>query len=180
MDSSKISIKLFLENANGMKLDSLVPVFHAWIQNHSIENHLLIDVANYAHVKNGPGIVLVAHEGNFSVDQRGGRLGLTYQRKQQIEHPFEERVRTVFETVVGAAALLEGAPPTGARLKFRTDEIELRICDRLFAPNNTETLDDVKPDVLSVWPRAALEHHPSDLELFEVTIKPPKPFIIAR
>ena len=180
MDSSRISIKLFVENDEHFKLEDVVPVFHRWIQTHAIEDHLLIDVANYAHVKDGPGIVLVAHEGNFSLDTRGGRLGFTYQRKQQIQDSFDERVRRVFETTINAAALLQGAPPTGARLKFRGDELEFRICDRLFAPNDTETLEDVKPDLLKVWQKASLEHDASDQELFEVSIKPANPVVIMR
>jgi hypothetical protein len=170
MDSSRISIKLFIDAADGFKLEDIVPVFHRWIQIHTIDEHLLIDVANYAHVHDGPGIVLVAHEGNFSLDTRGGRLGLTYQRKQQIQETFDERVRRVYEMTLAA----------GARLKFRGDEIEFRICDRLFAPNDTETFEEVKPDLLNIWPRATLEHHPCDEELFEVTIKPPQPIVITR
>jgi hypothetical protein len=174
MDSSAISIKLFLENPDRVQIEDFVPVFHSWIQNHAIDDHLLIDVANYAHVHDGPGIVLVAHEANYSLDMRGGRMGLTYQRKAQIQGSFQDRLKTVWVATLHAASLLQGD-----KLKFRRDEVELRICDRLFAPNTVETLNEIKPDLMEVWPGASIEHHPSELELFRVTVKPSQPIRIS-
>jgi hypothetical protein len=43
---------------------------------------LLIDVHDYSHVHHGPGILLVAHEANLSIDEAEGRRGLVYIRKQ--------------------------------------------------------------------------------------------------
>ena len=37
---------------------------------------------DYSHVHNGPGILLVAHEANFSMDETDGRRGMVYIRKQ--------------------------------------------------------------------------------------------------
>jgi hypothetical protein len=165
MDSSRISIKLFA-NESGVKLEDFVPVFHSWIQTRAIPDHLLIDVANYVHVHNGPGIVLVSHEANYSLDTRGGRLGLTYQRKQPIPGTFAERLRVVYQAAQHAASLLEG------KLSFRDKEIELRLSDRLLAPNSAATFEKIKPDLLKVWPDARLDHQVSELELFTVIIHP--------
>ena len=165
MDTSRISIKLFA-NETSAKLEDFVPVFHSWIQTRAIPDHLLIDVANYAHVHNGPGIVLVSREANYSLDTRGGRLGLTYQRKQPISGTFAERLRVAYQAAQHAASLLKD------KLTFRNDEIELRICDRLNAPNSNETFEAVKPDVLKVWPGAQLDRRTSDLELLTATVRP--------
>ena len=165
MDSSKLSIKLFA-NESGVKLEDFVPVFHSWIQTRAIPDHLLIDVASYAHVHNGPGIVLISHEANYSLDTRGGRLGLTYQRKQPIPGTFAERLRVTYQAVQHAASLLEG------KLSFRTYEVEVRICDRLDAPATGETFETVRPDLQKVWPGAQLEFQASELEMFTVIIKP--------
>jgi hypothetical protein len=81
MESSKLSVKFYVEESSQLKLADIVPVFHSWIQFHSIPDHLLIDVADYAHVPDGPGIVLVSHEANFYLDRFDSRLGLTYTRK---------------------------------------------------------------------------------------------------
>jgi hypothetical protein len=147
-------------------LEDFVPIFHSWIQTRAVPDHLLIDVANYAHVHNGPGIVLVSHEANYSLDTRGGRLGLTYQRKQPISGTFAERVRVTYQAVQHAASLLKD------KLSFRRDEFEFRTCDRLNAPNTAETFQAVRPDLERVWPGAKLEFQPSELELFTVVVRP--------
>ncbi len=37
------------------------------------------------HVPAGPGIVLIGHEGNYSVDNTGNRLGVRYNRKAVLD-----------------------------------------------------------------------------------------------
>lgn len=176
MDSFRLSFKLFIQQPAEIDFDSLVPVFHSWIQTHAIPDHLLIDVANYAHVHDGPGIVLISHEANYSVDKRGGRPGLTYQRKQLIEGDFSKRIQAACRATLAAASLLTD------RFKFDTGTIEFRICDRLNAPNAAGTFNTVKADLLRAFPGAKLEHQPSDQQLFTVLIHlsqpitiPPKP-----
>jgi hypothetical protein len=169
MDSSKLSFKLFIEEPTALDVRQFVPVFHSWIQTHAIPDHLLVDVADYSHVHNGPGVVLVSHEANYSLDTRGGRPGLTYQRKQSIPGTFSQRLSVALRATLHAAGLLRD------RLTFRRDEVEFRLCDRLHAPNTPPTFEAVKPDLLKLWPGARLEHHASDLELFRLTIRPAHP-----
>ena len=80
MDSHKLAIKFFAEGSPDLGHDAFIPVFHSWIQQHALKDHLLIDVADYKHVKSGPGTVLVSHEANLSTDLAGDRLGLLYAR----------------------------------------------------------------------------------------------------
>jgi hypothetical protein len=175
MDTSKLSFKLFIENPASIKdLPQVVPVFHSWIQMHAIADHLLVDVADYAHVHNGPGVVLVSYEANYSLDKRGGRLGFTYQRKQPLAGDLRERIRAALRFTIEPARLLEQAPAFEGRVSFRTDEIEFRICDRLYAPNTTETFAAVKDDLLSLFPGASLDYKPAAQDLFTVTIRPAK------
>lgn len=166
MDSSKISIKLFVEGPLSRDLKSFVPVFHSWIQTRAVADHLLIDVADYSHVHHGPGIVLVAHEANYSLDERGGRAGLTYQRKQPISGAWADRVKAAYQAALHAASLLQD------QVKFRKDEIELRLCDRLHAPANRITFDEIKGDLLAVWPGAQLTLSENGEQPFTVTIRP--------
>ena len=71
-----MSVKFYVEDDSSLGAHEFVPVFHSWIQNHAVPEHMLIDVADYAHVHNGPGTLLVAHEANFYTDRIDGRLGL--------------------------------------------------------------------------------------------------------
>jgi hypothetical protein len=174
MNAQKLAVKLFLADpsqAHGLKL---LPVFQQWIQLHAMDEHLMIDVADYDHVPDGPGTVLVTHEANLYLDHLGGRPGLSYQRKQPLPGPFADRLATVFRYVLQAAARLEEHPG----LRFRTDELSVRIADRLLAPNTSETFESVRRDLETFTqnlfgPQGNYEitHDPAPDKLFEVTIK---------
>ena len=173
MNAQKLCVKIFLKDPTQLHGLKLVPVFQSWIQMHAVEDHLLIDVADYEHVPDGPGTVLVAHEANFSMDASGGRPGLLYQRKQPLPGGLEERIGNVFKYALAAAARLEENPG----LAFRTDELIFKIADRLLAPNTAETFAAVRGPLeafLKKLPggvKFELEHRPSAMGLFEVRIK---------
>jgi len=183
METSKIAIKIFVANdvfAHG----EFVPVFHRWIQSHALPGHTLIDVADYAHVPDGPGTVLVSSQANLYTDRGAGRLGLLYARKLPLDGPFSARLRQVLTDTLKAAAMLEREPSLDGRLKFRTDELLIRLDDRLLAPNTAATLAAILPDVESLMHSiygqpVKIEHKPSELTLFELRIKSPKSPAIA-
>src|SRR2546421_5263583 len=81
MDVHRLGVKFFAADPAAIHLDTIIPIFHGWIQKQSLDGHLLIDVHDYSHMHQGPGILLVAHEGNFSIDMSDGRPGLLYYRK---------------------------------------------------------------------------------------------------
>jgi len=85
-DTYKFGVKLFFENSS-RELADFIPVLHSWIQQQTLPGHLLIDVHDYSHVHHGPGILLVAHEANLSIDEAEGRRGLVYIRKQPATLP---------------------------------------------------------------------------------------------
>ena len=66
-----------------------IPLFHGWIQEKIIPDHLLIDVADYSHIPDGPGIMLIAHEGHFSLDQEKIMIGgWIYFHNSKAEHSY--------------------------------------------------------------------------------------------
>ena len=179
MDSQKLCVKTFLENPGAIHAEALVPVFHRWIQARAVPEHLLIDVGNYAHVHNGPLVVLVSHEANFTLDAADGRTGLLYQRKQPIAGAagFEQRLAATFRHALSAAARLEGDFAFEGRAKFKTDAIEFRIADRLHAPNTKETFEAVRLGLEAFALKLLggssfhLQHHADPQRMFEVTIQ---------
>jgi len=144
MDLQRIGIKIFAADPAPVSVREFIPIFHTWIQKQAVKNHLLIDVHNYSHIHNGPGILLVAQEGNFSIDMADGRMGLLYYRKKP-----GDGITSILKTVLQACSLLEADPALAGRLRFRTDEIAVLANDRLQAPNNDETLSEIKPAVSS-------------------------------
>jgi hypothetical protein len=167
-----INIKLYVENPESVNLAEYAAVFNTWIQNHRLEE-LLIDVADYLHVHNGPGIMLIGHQADYSLDNRAGRLGLLYNRKEQIEGKTQEKlVQAVYATLT-AAQILE--KENG--LNFNGSEVQVIVNDRLLVPNTAETFAALEPDLQAFFGRLysgaayTLAHHNDPRERFTVSVK---------
>ena len=75
-----VNIKIFAQPNQPVNAADAIPVFHRWIQQRDLPE-LLIDVADYTHVPEGPGVLLIALEANYSLDYARNQLGLLYNRK---------------------------------------------------------------------------------------------------
>jgi len=175
MDSSKLAVKVFVNDASAFKVDEVIPVFHEWIQARALKDHLLIDVVDYAHVPEGPGVVLIAHEANLALDEEG-RLGLYYQRKHPIPGDLTQRLRVTFAAALTACRLLEENLALAGRLSFATDDLLVRVVDRLHAPNTPEAMAYVRPVLQGFLERlyggpVTLEQNPDPKSVFEVRAK---------
>jgi hypothetical protein len=176
MDVTKIAIKLFALQPVP-ELREFIPVFHRWIQTHAVEDHLLIDVADYAHVVAGPGVVLVASEANFYFDFTDEQPGLLYTRKTASPGAFDDRLRFAAVACLKAAVLLENDPAFAGRLRFDTSRVLIRLNDRLLAPNTDETFAQSKPAIEALAGEIfaggpfTLQHLGASEKLFEVLVK---------
>src|SRR5689334_11638937 len=137
-----INVKLFVKDAEKVDLEAVVPVFHSWIQG-QIFDELLLDVADYSHVPDGPGIVLIGHEADYALDNTDGRLGLRYNRKAPMPGSNRERLVQATRAALSAFERLE----QDFNLHFNNREMEIVINDRLLAPNNEETRQAVEPEL---------------------------------
>lgn len=164
MDLYKINIKLHARPGSFAE-GEFVPIFHRWIQSQSLPNHLLIDVADYDHVHDGPGTVLIGSEANVHIERSHDQFGLMYVRKRPIAAAttLEERLRYVLASTLAAAEKLEQEPELAARLKFNTDEFWIQSNDRLAAPNTAESYEALKP-VLQLLTSAMDVYAPASLE----------------
>ena len=146
----KLTIKFYVAQDTFAPAE-FVPVFHHWIQNQSLAEHLLIDVADYAHVPCGPGTLVVASQANIHMDRSNNRLGLLYVRKTPVNGviSFPETLKAIFKYALAAAIKMQSESALDGRLKFRTDEITIRLNDRLIAPNSPETVAEYHPLVVS-------------------------------
>src|ERR1041384_8435896 len=106
MNIQHINIKFYLEEPEAVHLADYAALFNTWIQQQRLEE-LLIDVADYLHVHNGPGIMLIGHEADYSLDNRGGRLGLLYNRKAPLDGSVQEKLAQAAHAALTAARLLE-------------------------------------------------------------------------
>jgi hypothetical protein len=163
----RISVKFYMEDETGVDVPALIPLFHRWIQQHSLPG-LLIDVVDYKHVPNGPMLLLVGHEGDYALDGSDGRVGFLYRGKREWRSDdFQSRLSQVWQRARQACRLLESEESLGG-VSFTRNEAAVEIPNRLNAPNTPATFDDLREDVRIVLNAAAedgtwsIEYVPSD------------------
>jgi len=145
MELQHLNVKLFVETPREITLEPLIPIFHSWIEGQVLEE-LLLDVADYRHVHAGPGVVLVGHEANYSVDHTDERWGVRYNRKAPHDGSNQERLRQAMQAAATACQRLEAEPRLGGSLRFNGQEMEFFVNDRLFAPHNDTTREALRPE----------------------------------
>ena len=146
-EAQRFGIKFFAAEAFEPGPRAVIPIFHQWIQQRRLDDELLIDVADYSHVFQGPGVLLISHEAHYSLDQADGKLGLLYSRRRKGERDVPARLRAAFRAALKACRLLQDEPALSGKLRFRFDEAEFHIHDRLAAPRTPDVLDAVKADL---------------------------------
>ncbi len=146
MDPQRITAKLLLADATGLDLETLIPVFHSWIQRSAIDG-LLIDVADYKHVPDGPGIMLIGDQADYALDIGEGGPGFQVAWKRGLEGDLTDRIRRVVGALLTAAEVLAGESSLSSAADLRTDTLLVRIADRLDAPNTPETLAAIGPAI---------------------------------
>jgi len=140
-----LNVKLFASQAQ-IDLSDAIPVFHRWIQERA-RPEMLVDVADYRHVPDGPGVLLIAHEANYSLDQAEGRLGLLYNRKAVLGGETDSKLAQAVRAALEAGQMLEAEAPFAGKLRFDAGDLEVIVNDRLIAPNTPETWDSLRPEL---------------------------------
>ncbi len=144
-DAVRIGVKLYARDPERVDPARFIPLFHGWIQHGAVDG-LPIDVADYAHVHQGPGVMLIGHEADHAIDLGEGRPGILYQRKREPEGTLEERIEAALAAADRAAGQIEADPEAGG-VEFGRDEILVRVLDRRAAPNDEATADALRPAV---------------------------------
>jgi hypothetical protein len=117
--------------------EAFVPIFHEWIRA-KVFDAVLFDVADYAHVPDGPGIMLVTHEAAFALDRSDYRFGLLAQRRTSIEGDGVTAIVRTVRLMLEVAAKLQTDPRLAGKLSFDRSTIRVESNDRLRAPNTDE------------------------------------------
>jgi hypothetical protein len=145
MEFQHINVKLFVDGSEAA-LEPLVAIFHRWIQE-KVFDEMLLDVADYRHVYAGPGVMLIGHEANYSIDNTDNKLGVLYNRKAILEGTNQDRLTQAMRAALHACQKLETEPKMNGGIRFNRKEIQLFINDRLLAPNVPETREAFAPEL---------------------------------
>jgi len=148
MDPKRLAIKLF--TARPLVREELAPfigVFHGFIQRGAVPG-LLIDVADYAHVPDGPGVILIGHEVDYGIEIVNGRAGLLTTRKRAGDKSAGALFRDALAKAIAAARAIEADAVVS--LRFAVDAVEIAIPDRLAAPNTASAFELVSKEIAPV------------------------------
>ncbi len=172
---ARITARFFLAAPDAADPGSLIPVFHDWIRRGDVVDGLLIDVADYHHVPDGPGVLLIGHEWDRAVAFDGDRPAVVSVSKRGLEGDLATRVQAVVADALHVAASLADDPATGWA-EVALDEVEIGIPDRLFAPNTPESLAAIGGEIaaalapLNDGATPALEQHGDTRRPFRVRV----------
>jgi hypothetical protein len=167
MDLHKFCVKFFAENPRAVALGDVIPVYHRWIQKQAVEG-LLVDVADYGHLPQSPGVMLVAHEADYCMDSMEGPLGLLYNRKTGSAGTLADRITAGFKAALGACVKLENEPEFQGKLRFTASSPIFIANDRLNAPNTEESFQALRTDLAAALARI----FPSTVELRRTSTDP--------
>jgi len=145
MDLQHLNVKLLVKEPSEADLEPLIPVFQSWIESQALEG-LLLDVADYRHVHAGPGVVLIGHQANYSVDHTDERWGVRYNRKAELNCSNQERLRQAMRAAVTLCGHLEAEPRLNGKIRFDGQEMEFFVNDRLLAPHSDSTAKALRPE----------------------------------
>jgi len=139
----RFSVKFF--TTADIPLEKVIPIFQRWIQRQVLEG-LLIDVADYQHVQNGPGVILIGDAGDYAIDLNEGRPGILYLRKRQIPTSLQAALQQAFRLNIAASQLLQAESTLGKpEMDYTTAQIAL--LDRLNTPNAPETFAALEAEI---------------------------------
>jgi hypothetical protein len=179
----RCGVKVFCGEGAGIALVEFIPIFHRWIQSRAVPG-TLIDVADYSHVPRGPGIILVAHEGIYGIDEGGGRRGLVYYQRRPSKAPPADALAEVTRAALTACRELAADAVVADRLDFRGEELLVFAHDRLHAPNTEATMHAFSPVLAGFVERlypgvpCTLTREPDPKERFAVRITGSAPVAI--
>jgi hypothetical protein len=184
MELQHINVKLLVKDPDEVSLEPLIPVFHSWIEGQVLEE-LLLDVADYRHVQAGPGVILIGHEANYSVDHTEARWGVRYNRKAALDGSSQDRLRRSMRAALNACQRLEMEPGLEGTIQFGGQEMEFFVNDRLLAPNCDTTREELHPDFEAFFEKLfrgsqySLSYASDPRKLFGVFVKSAQSFTTA-
>lgn len=136
MELQCINVKIYVEGEMGLDPERFIDLFHGWV-GPQVMDEMLVDVADYTHVPNGPGVLAIGLECDYSMDKADGKWGMRYNRKAPLDGDNASRLSTSFASAAKGCEKME--KEFEGELKFSRREFEIFVNDRALAPNTAET-----------------------------------------
>lgn len=144
---NRLGVKFNLKREPALSAADIVPIFQRWIQEHTVDG-MLIDVIDYKHVPEGPGVILIADEGDYAYDFSDGQIGLHYIRKRNLPEDLAGALLLAFRLALGAAVCLEGEAP--GDIEFDFSQAKISFLDRQNYRNEPSRFAAVQDEISAI------------------------------
>lgn len=145
----KLTVKVGAPRFQPLDSARVLESFHTWISESALPE-ILVDAADYRHMRNGPGIVLVGHESNYYFGEHSGQFALSCFRKRSSNDGMHA-LGDVLVRVLRACELLQQSLSESTDM-FDTSTLDVSIADRLVTKLSTFNMGD-----FLVWVQEYLE-----------------------
>lgn len=147
----------------------LIEAMHAWIREKRVTDDVLIDVADYAHMHEGPWALIVGHYTDFAYDQDwfGAGLQLNIKRgpRETPASSVESQIREALSRFKARVSMLQAADPSLADID--ESQLRLRLNDRLLSEPLASAIHDAL-EALGTPLGATLSSRPAERDAREL------------
>ncbi len=131
MQPLRLRLKFPAREAPARNVGVAIAVFHRLLQRGLLEG-LLLDVADYQHVPQGPGVLLIGHDVDYGVDETG--FSVLRKRQQGDAAEVATQLRDALRMGLGALEALDRDGALG--MAFDTEHFMVSVLDRALTRND--------------------------------------------
>jgi hypothetical protein len=146
METERFCVKFFAQSDTDINDEIFINIFHEWIRYQKLGG-VLLDVADYRHVPNGPGMMLITHEINFAMDRTNGHFGLFAQQKMSQADNRQDQMLALIRATIAFGALLGSDWRVKKNLSLEGGQFHLMSNNRLVVPNSDSAFANILPDL---------------------------------
>jgi hypothetical protein len=149
-DLQRIDVKLLLDTPANPNLDPFLTIFDRW---RNVEDHPCdwVDLADYAHMIRGPGILIAGKRDRYSINLNDPGPGLMTSTQGGLSGDLQNRFSEAIERALQLNETLTSEPEFPAEFKVRKGNWEIFVNDRLGFPNDDATDLLVRPAVAGAF-----------------------------
>lgn len=152
MDLQRINVHIGLDVPERLDVAPLLGIFARW--RHERDANEWLDLADYAHVPEGPLAMLVGVRGNLVLDLERGQPTLLYRNKRGLTGGLEERFAEATRRALELVARLAGERGFPETWQVRPDRLRLTVNNRVAAPNEAGSQRELGEAIEAVAARA--------------------------
>jgi hypothetical protein len=160
-DLQRIDLKVLLDAPERQPFDSVLTAFDRWRQEKDAPSDW-VDLADYAHMEQGPAVLMAGKRERFAVDTNEPGPGLLLQNRRDLDGGLEERFAEAFRRHLRLALRLAGEPEWPAAARPRGGDWIVTLSDRLQFPNTDEADAEARPALVALLDKLFAEGY--DLE----------------